>query len=343
MTIEFGQFATFCVLVAAILKLIDWFLLDDQKMLLRDELRERLNRSPTSFAFIAKTPILALDKVFSGALNNPASGRASRKRTYLVSSLLIVASLFSAGFTTDSVLGFEESPSDTYRKEIRFLEAFITQEKVPENASPEEVKELKQLREGVGRILETAQHPFTRWVSLAFVATLMGIISVAGTSFSLTFAARTARAIITTDHPILLIGAVLLNGCGSLLIFFVEIIALSLASSILLLFAFSLLGILLELGPGWGLAVFSGYGVFAWLTAPVWLKALAIASMIPFLLMVVAIVVTAIIFPIRKPVFAFLESLFQRLVTHREGPVAFLATAFACLAAAIIAATALIN
>lgn len=343
MIVELGQFAALCVLIAAVLKLIDWLMLDDQKLRLGEELSRRLAERHISLAFVAKTPILAFNRILSAALFSPVTRKTSLRRAASVSSLLIATCLVSAGVLTNTTLGFEESPSDSYRQEIKIFETLAVEENRLSELTDEQQQEMSQYRQDMMHILETAKHPFARWASIIFVTVLTIIISVYFTIFSLSLTAKTTKAIVTTDQPLLLFGAILLNGFGSLIVFIVELVFLSIASSTLLLFLFSFAGILFELGPMWGLAGFSGYGVFAWITAPIWLKALATASIIPFLLMAVAIALTAIIFLIRRPLSSFSGLLLKRVATHRDGPIAFLATSFFCLAVAITAATSLIN
>lgn len=271
------------------------------------------------------------------------TGQISWKKTASISSLLIAACLISGGFLTDTFLGFEESPSEAYRQEIKTFENAVANVHRQRKLANDEQQRLDQYREDMSRILETAKHPFSRWVSIALVVALLVFASVTSTTMSLLFTAKTIKAVASTAEPLLVAGAIFLNGAVLLVIFLVELVALSIASSVLILLLFSFAGILFELGPLWGVVGFSGYGIFAWITAPIWLKSLASASLVPFLLVVLSAGLTVVLFPIRKPLILFLRSLLHRAGSNRDGPIAFFAYSFFCLSAAITAATALIN
>lgn len=343
MTIEIGQLAAFFLLVAAVLKLVDWLMTDDKKRTLGEALNCRLHDQERSFVFVAKTPIIALSSILTDATDDPILKKKSWKRTSSISVFLLSACLFSAGLATGTMLGFEQNPGDSYRQEIEIFERLISVEHDSEDLTDTEKQEMLQFRQDVSRILETAKHPFARWASLTLVTVAIGLISVGLTSMSLRFTGKTTTAITTTDSPLLIAGAILLNGLVSLLIFVLGVVVLSIVSSALLMFAFSLVGILFKLGPLWGTASFASYGVFAWITAPIWLKALAAASLVPFLVMVIAIIFSVVVKPIINPLSLLLTTLLRRAVTHKDGVVAFFAVGFICLAAAITAATNIVN
>ena len=312
---------------------------DDKKRALGKALKSRLHDHERSFIFVAKTPVIALNSILTAATDDPVVKKMSWKRISWISIFLLAACLFSAGLATDTMLGFERNPSDSYRQEIEIFERLISDERDAEDLTDSEKQKILQFRQDISRIADTAKHPFVRWASLILVFIALGLISVSLTSMSIHFMGKTTAAIAITDSTLLIVGAILVNSLVSLLIFVLEVVILSIVSSALLIFAFSLVGILFELGPLWGAASFAGYGVVSWITAPIWLKALAAASLVPFLALVIAILLSVIAKPLINPLSLLLTTLLRRAVTHQDGVIAFFAIAFICLASAITAAT----
>lgn len=341
--IEIGQFAALCFLISAVLKLIDWLMPCETKRALGKDVKQRLDGQDRSFVFVAKTPVIALNKILTAANSDPVVKKRSWKRISWISVFLLSACLFSAGLATETILGFEQNPNDSYRQEIEIFERIISEESDVEDLTVSEKQKILQFREDVSRILDTAKHPFARWVSLALVSIVLGLASIILTSISLHFTSKITAEITTTDSPILIVGAILLNGLFSLLMFALGVVVLSIVSSALLIFAFSLVGILFKLGPLWGTASFMGYGIFAWVTAPVWLKALASASLVPFLVMIIAILLSVIAKPIINPFSIVLTKMLRRSVSYQDGVIAFFAVGFFCLASAILAATNMVS
>ena len=273
-----------------------------------------------------------LDYTYDLLLGNERFSMKSFVRTSVIYMLLLVVSLAINGLRLNAPFGFSKSPIEFYNTQLEMSHTLQeTYTKTAMSATDEHVRQINnRLVESLKRFEITFRANKYMYI-LSFVLAML-IVGSCTYSASLSISRLLLREIIETDSPIL--------SCGILCL---ALIYAVMTGTIVILILFCVytpvvLPVAIEifsLSIPVGLALLIPVLIGVWLFGFIWLQVTASLVLLPTTLLCISMVLSIILYPIRKPLYMMVSNVLLRGSQYEKGLFIFTAGLMTFLAVAL--------
>jgi hypothetical protein len=332
MQVKITTIISVLMIIGGMTTLINNWLKADQKRQLIIKIREiytTLNQSDP--VAVIQAPIRGIAYFYKMIFGENILSWKSIKRLSLFSILILITSLAVAGWIIDIPFAIKQPPWKEYES---FASAYSDQiQKNIQSSSPNSNygKLSAEEKESLKTKAIEINKPIWKWlysIILIIIVVLMNAFFDV-TSFLIT--RKILNELLTTEQPLLILGALCLDTFLAVFIGGFTILFLT-ASTNLLVLMFIILGIMMPTSvfsvvPIIWKAIFT----FAWTLSPPWVRVTAFSTMLPTIILLVMCLITLITFPIRNHIHKIICSFLDRLATHEQGPIVFISICSAAL------------
>ncbi len=336
MDIRLGGFVTFIAAIVVVLKVLDWYLLEEQKLSLRSYIKELLEAGSISASSMVKAPLAVYSKTLDMVLGRDVFSKIALKRSAGLAAAILIASASITGLLTDTFLGVSTAPWDAYDQEISKLKQSISAARNDvSDYGGADLEKADRYYTSLENLLSNAQKPAWKMMCIIGFLTISFLITIVMTMLSIGFSRKVVRELLKTESLLLIVGALLLGMVVSSLFFTLITVLLFTLTSGFLLHVSSFASIVLAQPSLVGVGVVAGYASLALYMSPMWIKAAAVGAIVPGILLVVTGSASGAIYPFRHMLGSATSNLIARALESKNGALAFFATGMTLLAAAI--------